>query len=118
MEVQNEAPKHPAVNKKHNWVGLVLGCILLLGLILRISYLLEIVNSPGFSFPQIDAGYHDYWPPMFTHQNSVERGDKAQPVVFYPSWMPMIEWKIPSWNNDSSNWHSSPHIEDYSPNNS
>jgi tetratricopeptide (TPR) repeat protein len=76
MAVQNEAPKHPAVNKKHNWVGLVLGCILLLGLILRISYLLEIVNSPGFSFPQIDAGYHDYW------ARALATGDWTVPEYF------------------------------------
>ncbi|MBN1553509.1 MAG: cellulase family glycosylhydrolase, partial [Phycisphaerae bacterium] len=51
------------------------------------------------------AGYHDYWPPMFTHQNSPDRGDPAQPVVFYPSWMPMIEWRVPSWNNDNPEWY-------------
>jgi len=51
------------------------------------------------------AGYHDYWPPMFTHQNSPDRGDPAQPVVFYPSWMPIIQWSVPSWNNDNPEWY-------------
>ncbi|WP_043584673.1 hypothetical protein, partial [Geminisphaera colitermitum] len=46
-------------------------------------------------------GYHDYWPHMFTHQQVVD----PQPVVFYPSFMPMIEWKAPSWRNDSKHWH-------------
>ena len=41
--------------------GAILAAILLVGLILRISYLREIVNEPDFSFPRIDSGCHDYW---------------------------------------------------------
>jgi len=35
--------------------------ILLVGLILRVSYLREHVHAPDFSLPQVDAGYYDYW---------------------------------------------------------
>lgn len=49
----------------------------------------------------IIVGCHDYWPHMFTHQQVVD----PQPVVFYPSFMPMIEWKAPSWRNDNKHWH-------------
>ena len=38
-----------------------LAAILLVGGALRASYLREIIHSPDFAFPQIDAGYHDYW---------------------------------------------------------
>ncbi len=38
-----------------------LATILLLGLILRVSYLREIVDRPDFSLPQVDACYDDYW---------------------------------------------------------
>lgn len=41
--------------------GLILAGILLLGLALRISYLREIVHSPDFASPLVDAAYHDYW---------------------------------------------------------
>jgi len=42
------------------------------------------------------VGYHDYWPHMFTHQRSVEPGDPHMPAVFFPSFMPMIQWTTPS----------------------
>ncbi|MBA7486416.1 Beta-barrel assembly-enhancing protease [subsurface metagenome] len=48
-------------NNKALLPGLALAGIILLGLVLRISYLREIVHNPDFSFPQIDAGYYDYW---------------------------------------------------------
>jgi len=41
--------------------GLILSGILVLGLALRVSYLREIVNSPDFACPLVDAAYHDYW---------------------------------------------------------
>jgi tetratricopeptide (TPR) repeat protein len=41
--------------------GPVLALILLFGMILRVSYLHEIVKGPTFSHPQIDAAYHDFW---------------------------------------------------------
>ncbi|MFC1677714.1 tetratricopeptide repeat protein [Planctomycetota bacterium] len=47
--------------KKTLWTILILTAIVLLGLILRISYLRAIVDNPDFSYPQMDAGYHDYW---------------------------------------------------------
>jgi len=39
----------------------ILAAILLFGMIFRISYLEEIAGSPEFSYPSLDAGYHDYW---------------------------------------------------------
>jgi tetratricopeptide (TPR) repeat protein len=38
-----------------------LTAILLTGLYLRGSYLSEIIKSPDFTTPMIDAAYHDYW---------------------------------------------------------
>ena len=57
---QNPAKDQSAgKNAKLTWIAL--GAILLFGLVLRTSYLREIVNNPDFSLPQIDAAYHDYW---------------------------------------------------------
>ncbi len=76
-------------------------------------FLVEVVNGAntvGLEYWEdlgdnnIIIGYHDYWPHMFTHQRVVERGDRTMPAVFYPSFMPMIEWEPPSWNNQSPNW--------------
>lgn len=53
----------------------------------------------------IIVGYHDYWPHMFTHQLCVEQGSASAPRVFYPSWMPWIQWSPPSWRNDDPAWH-------------
>ena len=39
----------------------VLIAILVVGALLRGLYLAEIVDSPGFTAPQVDADYHDYW---------------------------------------------------------
>ncbi|MHC4610925.1 MAG: hypothetical protein ACYS7M_11330, partial [Planctomycetota bacterium] len=38
-----------------------LGVILLVALLLRCSYLGELVDAPDFSHPIIDAAFHDYW---------------------------------------------------------
>jgi tetratricopeptide (TPR) repeat protein/4-amino-4-deoxy-L-arabinose transferase-like glycosyltransferase len=54
-------PEHTALRKRRLWVRLILAGILLFGLILRILYLREIADSPDFSLPQLDAGFHDYW---------------------------------------------------------
>jgi hypothetical protein len=68
-------------------------------------------NPVGLQFwedlgdPNVIVGFHDYWPHMFTHQRVVEPGDQAMPAVFYPSFMPMIEWTTPSWNNRSPNFY-------------
>jgi tetratricopeptide (TPR) repeat protein len=40
---------------------LILGCILLVGLLLRAAYLAEISGAPGFDAPGVDPGFHDYW---------------------------------------------------------
>ncbi len=61
MTSQQERPVPDISDTKRFWVWLVLVGILLSGAVLRVSYLREIVKSPSFSHPQIDAGYHDYW---------------------------------------------------------
>lgn len=43
-----------------NEVRILLG-ILVAGVLLRALYLAEIVDAPGFTAPQVDADYHDYW---------------------------------------------------------
>ncbi|MBN2293379.1 MAG: cellulase family glycosylhydrolase [Pirellulales bacterium] len=71
----------------------------------------NMANAGGLAFwedlgqSNIIAGYHDYWPHMFTHQRCVEPGNPSMPAVFYPSFMPGISWTSPSWRNDSSDWH-------------
>jgi len=40
---------------------LVLSGILLLGLGLRVCYLREVVQSPGYDSPSVDAAFNDYW---------------------------------------------------------
>lgn len=58
--VDKADPKQSADNKSFRTV-LILTAILLLGLILRISYLREITDNPDFAYPRVDAAYHDYW---------------------------------------------------------
>ncbi len=58
-----------------------------------------------FSDKNIIAGYHDYWPHLFTHQLTVEKGSANYPFTFYPSFMPMMEWTVPSWRNECSGWY-------------
>ncbi len=41
--------------------GWALGAILAAGLLLRLTYLLEILPQPDFDRPQFEAQYHDYW---------------------------------------------------------
>jgi hypothetical protein len=68
-------------------------------------------NPSGLNFwedlgdSNIIVGYHDYWPHMFTHQQTVEQGSASYPKVLYPSFMPMMEWTVPSWRNDNSGWY-------------
>jgi len=61
MTTQQVVPKQNTPNNKRLITGLILVSILLLGLVLRISYLWEIANDPGFRFPPMDGGFHDYW---------------------------------------------------------
>ncbi len=61
MTVQQEIPKQGTIASKRLRTALILAGIILVGLVLRVSYLREIVKGPAFSHPQIDAGYHDYW---------------------------------------------------------
>ncbi len=58
-----------------------------------------------FADKNIIAGYHDYWPHLFTHQLTVEQGNASYPYTFYPSFMPMMEWTVPSWRNECPAWH-------------
>lgn len=71
----------------------------------------NMANPVGLEFwedlgdENIIVGFHDYWPHQFTHQWVVEGGSPFMPRVFYPSFMPMIEWTSPSWRNDSESIH-------------
>jgi len=47
--------------KKAVWEVLLLVLIILVGILLRGVYLVEISEKPDFSHPLIDAAYHDYW---------------------------------------------------------
>ncbi|MBN1553294.1 MAG: cellulase family glycosylhydrolase [Phycisphaerae bacterium] len=66
----------------------------------------NMANPVGLNFwedlgdDNIVVGFHDYWPHMFTHQRAVEPGDMSMPATFFPSWMPLISWTTPSWNNE------------------
>ncbi len=41
--------------------GWLLAAILLIGLLLRLTYLVEISRAPDFDLPQFESQYHDYW---------------------------------------------------------
>jgi len=56
----------------HGGWGL-LGVILLVGLLVRASYLTELVHAPDFAAPAADAAFHDYW------ARSLARGDWTPP---------------------------------------
>ncbi len=47
--------------EKKKWIWVLLVIILLLGASLRVLYLREIREEPGFSHPALDAAYHDQW---------------------------------------------------------
>jgi len=61
MGNRQAGPKHKGGNKLQAAELIVLAVILLIGLFLRGSYLLEIVKNPDFTAPEIDAAFHDYW---------------------------------------------------------
>ena len=39
----------------------LLGLILAVGALLRLTYLLEVTRAPDFDTPQFESQYHDYW---------------------------------------------------------
>lgn len=53
-----ERPTRGAVARR-DWA--ILAAILLVGLLLRVSYLREVTARPIFSAPIADAAFHDYW---------------------------------------------------------
>lgn len=57
----SDQPSPTAENQPTRNEWLALGAILLVGLILRASYLLEIVDAPDFDHPQLDPAHYDYW---------------------------------------------------------
>jgi len=59
--VRRTAMRESAKARCRTGTTMALAGILLVGLVLRISYLREHVHSPDFSLPQVDAGYYDYW---------------------------------------------------------
>ncbi len=59
--VRRTAMRESARDRRKTGTTVALAGILLVGLVLRISYLREHVHSPDFSLPQVDAGYYDYW---------------------------------------------------------
>ena len=61
MDNHEEKMEHKTENKARKGELLALAAIILIGLFLRGSYLSEIVESPDFTAPTIDAAYHDYW---------------------------------------------------------
>ncbi len=71
----------------------------------------SMANPGGFNYwedfedKNIIVGFHDYWPHLFTHQLTVEKGSDSFPFTFYPSFMPMMEWTVPSWRNECPAWH-------------
>ncbi len=61
MDNHKEESEHKIENKMRTGELLALAAIILIGLFLRGSYLSEIVKSPDFTAPLVDAGYHNYW---------------------------------------------------------
>ncbi|MBI82356.1 MAG: hypothetical protein CMJ81_04095 [Planctomycetaceae bacterium] len=58
----SEAQAQPVVETRHpTWALIALGGILLVGGLLRATYLLELSGKPDFSYPTLDHLYHDYW---------------------------------------------------------
>ena len=59
---QPEVPARPVVKTRHSaWALIALGGILLVGGLLRGTYLQELSEKPDFSYPTLDHLYHDYW---------------------------------------------------------
>ncbi len=48
----------PETSGRQRWL---LGMILLIGALLRFTYLFEVARAPDFDAPQFEAQYHDYW---------------------------------------------------------
>lgn len=64
-ERERERPGAPGPSRKRNPLSprvlLLLAVIIIVGIGLRGLYLRELVNTPDFEFPLVDADYHDYW---------------------------------------------------------
>lgn len=59
------------------WEWKVLLVIVLAGLAVRCIYLMEIVESPDFRFPFVDASYHDYWARLIVDGDSAALPEDA-----------------------------------------
>jgi Flp pilus assembly protein TadD len=46
-------------NHKHTWI--ILALLMILGMGIRVSYLGYLKSIPGFTHPELDDLYHDYW---------------------------------------------------------
>jgi len=78
---------------------LVLGGIVLVGLMLRVSYLREIVDAPDFEYPLVDAQFHDYWarglatgewsPPRDVTDPEIQRRPYFRPPG-YPTFLALV----------------------------
>ncbi len=67
----------------------VLAGIILLGLILRVLYLVENAGNPDFAHPAIDQSYHDYWARgLVTGYWVVPSGEEDPQVFRHPFYRP------------------------------
>jgi tetratricopeptide (TPR) repeat protein len=67
----------------------ILAGVLFLGFILRVFYLIEIVDNPDFASPTIDPSYHDYWARgLVTGDWIVPSGEEDPQVFRHPFYRP------------------------------
>lgn len=59
----------------------LVGVFLLLGLLLRISYLTEIRNQPDFDTPLLDGAYYDYWARGIAFGDWARSPDQLDPEI-------------------------------------
>jgi len=62
-------------------IWLLLGLVLLLGGLLRLAYLGDLKQAPDYTYPLLDAEYHDYWARGMVFGDWSTPEDKVDPQV-------------------------------------
>ena len=77
----------------------MLGLILLVGLLLRLTYLASIQDEPDYNLPAMDAAFKDYWARSILHGDQVRAPGRLDPQLSttpyvrppaYPFWLAFV----------------------------
>jgi Flp pilus assembly protein TadD/4-amino-4-deoxy-L-arabinose transferase-like glycosyltransferase len=101
MQPGQKTAKSDLAEKNTAWEWFILAGILLLGLLMRVSYLGTLVHEPDFAFPRGDMQFHDYWARGLVTGNWTPPTDIPAPQIpkipflrppAYPYFLALIYW--------------------------